>query len=84
MAIRADFLPEYIQSIRTHGMSRNASKLKLSSPSIHHMACELRAKQLARNLRQGDVEPLRELCKTIAIKRTHKNETYGGRERNKT
>jgi len=68
MFIHAELLLEYELSITTRGMSRNASQAVTILPFYTPNNFTLTAKQLVRNITEGKSPPLRELCKTIAIK----------------
>ena len=69
MVTHAEFLLEYELLITTRGMLRNASQAVTILPSYTPNNVPLRAKQLVRNITQGKSQLLRELCKTIAIKK---------------
>jgi hypothetical protein len=81
--IQAEFLLEYEQSIPTQGMSRNDSQAANINPFYTPNNVQLRTKQLVRNLTQKQAHILRELCKTIVIKKRRENETYEDTEWNK-
>jgi hypothetical protein len=67
--IQAEFRYEQEQSIATRGMSRNDSQAATINPFHTPNNVRLRTKQLVRNLKQEKAHTLRELCKTIAIKK---------------
>jgi hypothetical protein len=60
---------KYEQSITTQGMSRNNSQAANINPFYTPNNVQLRTKQLVRNSTQEQAYILRELCKTIVIKK---------------